>query len=181
MARAAIPPVRDVQELYESLDDRLMAGFGGVAEYGITVRWDKNFLKVVRLLIERRREFALFGGVRFGGTLTVDEAFAMGFDHIALAAGAGRPTMLELPNGLARGVRMASDFLMALQLTGAAKADSVTDLQLRMPVVVIGGGLTAIDTATNARLLPGAGGEVPPALRDPRGRARRGQSAPRVG
>jgi len=26
-----------------------MAGFGGVAEYGITVRWNKNFLKVVRL------------------------------------------------------------------------------------------------------------------------------------
>lgn len=148
--RVPFRPVRDVHELYESLDERLMAGFGGVAEYGITVRWDKNFLKVVRLLIERRREFALFGGVRFGGTLTVDDAFALGFDHIALAAGAGRPTMLELPNGLARGVRMASDFLMALQLTGAAKADSVTDLQIRMPVVVIGGGLTAIDTATES-------------------------------
>ena len=148
--RVPFHPVRDVLDVYESLDERLMAGFGGVAEYGITVRWDKNFLKVVRLLIERRREFSLFGGVRFGGTLTVDDAFALGFDHIALAAGAGRPTMLELPNGLARGVRMASDFLMALQLTGAAKADSVTDLQLRMPVVVIGGGLTAIDTATES-------------------------------
>ena len=32
--------------LYESLDERVMAGFGGVAEYGITVRWDKNFLKL---------------------------------------------------------------------------------------------------------------------------------------
>ena len=31
-----------------------MAGFGGVAEYGITVRWDKNFLKMARLLVERR-------------------------------------------------------------------------------------------------------------------------------
>ena len=47
-----------------------MAGFGGVAEYGITVRWDKNFLKMVRLLVERRAQFALFGGVRFGGTIT---------------------------------------------------------------------------------------------------------------
>ncbi len=149
-ARTAFDPVRDVHELYERLDERLMAGFGGVAEYGITVRWDKNFLKVIRLLIERRRDFALFDGVRFGGTLTVEGAFALGFDHVALAAGAGRPTMLELPNGLARGVRMASDFLMALQLTGAAKADSVTDLQLRLPVVVIGGGLTAIDTATES-------------------------------
>ena len=36
-----------------------------------------------------------------------------GIDHIALAAGAGKPTVLDLPNGLARGVRAASDFLMA--------------------------------------------------------------------
>jgi NADPH-dependent glutamate synthase beta subunit-like oxidoreductase len=56
------------------LDDRVMAGFGGVAEYGITVRWNKNFLKVIRLLLERRAEFSMFGGVRFGGTLTIDDA-----------------------------------------------------------------------------------------------------------
>jgi NADPH-dependent glutamate synthase beta subunit-like oxidoreductase/NAD(P)H-flavin reductase len=148
--RTSFQPIRDVNEIYENLGDRVLAGFGGVAEYGITVRWDKNFLKIVRLLLERRAEFALFGGVRFGGTVTVDEAFSLGFDHIALAAGAGRPTVLEMPNGLARGVRTASDFLMALQLTGAAKADSIANMQLRLPVVVIGGGLTAIDTATES-------------------------------
>jgi NADPH-dependent glutamate synthase beta subunit-like oxidoreductase/NAD(P)H-flavin reductase len=143
-------PIRDISELYESLDERIMAGFGGVAEYGITVRWDKNFLKIIRLLLERRSSFTLLGGVRFGGTLTADEAFALGFDHVALAIGAGRPTVLDLPNGLARGVRTASDFLMALQLTGAAKASSIANMQLRLPVVVIGGGLTAIDTATES-------------------------------
>ena len=58
--------------------------------------------------------------------------------------------MLELPNGLANGVRTASDFLMALQLTGAAKTDSLANMQLRLPVVVVGGGLTAIDTATES-------------------------------
>jgi NAD(P)H-flavin reductase len=47
-------------------------------------------------------------------------------------------------------VRTASDFLMALQLTGAAKADSIANMQLRLPVVIIGGGLTAIDTATES-------------------------------
>ncbi len=55
-----------------------------------------------------------------------------------------------MKNGLARGVRQASDFLMALQLTGAAKTDSIANLQVRLPVVVIGGGLTAIDTATES-------------------------------
>jgi NADPH-dependent glutamate synthase beta subunit-like oxidoreductase/NAD(P)H-flavin reductase len=149
-SRVPFEPVRDVKTLYESLDDRVMAGFGGVAEYGITARWDKNFLKLVRLLLERRDEFALFGGVRFGGTITVEDALKLGFDHVALAMGAGKPTVLDIPNGLARGVRAASDFLMALQLTGAAKADSIANMQLRLPVVVVGGGLTAIDTATES-------------------------------
>ncbi len=145
-------PVRDAETLFENLDDRVMAGFGGVAEYGITVRWNKNYLKLVRLLLERRAEFAHFGGVRFGGgaTLGIDDAWAMGFDHVALCMGAGKPTVLDIPNGLARGVRQASDFLMALQLTGAAKLSSIANLQLRLPVVVIGGGLTAIDTATES-------------------------------
>jgi NADPH-dependent glutamate synthase beta subunit-like oxidoreductase/NAD(P)H-flavin reductase len=148
--RLAFRPIRDVASLVEGLDDRVMAGFGGVAEYGITVRWDKNFLKIIRLLVERRASFAMYGGIRFGGTITIDDAFELGFDHVALCAGAGRPTVIPMPNGLVRGVRMASDFLMALQLTGAAKTASIANLTVRLPVVVIGGGLTAIDTATES-------------------------------
>ncbi|HXQ46162.1 MAG TPA: hypothetical protein VN806_06065, partial [Caulobacteraceae bacterium] len=143
-------PIRDVESLREGLGTRVMAGFGGVAEYGITVRWDKNFLKLIRLLVERREQFRMFGGVRFGGALSIESAFAMGFDHIALCAGAGRPTIVGMKNGLAPGVRQASDFLMALQLTGAAKTDSIANLLVRLPIAVIGGGLTAIDTATEA-------------------------------
>ncbi len=149
-SRLPFEPIRDALAMYEALDERAMAGFGGVAEYGITVRWDKNFLKLVRLVLERRAEFALYGGVRFGGTMTLEDALALGFDHVALAMGAGKPTTLDIPNGLARGVRTASDFLMALQLTGAAKRESIANMQLRLPVVVIGGGLTAIDTATES-------------------------------
>ncbi|MCB1948977.1 FAD-dependent oxidoreductase [Nitrosomonas sp.] len=148
--RVPFHAIHDAGELEENLDERIPIGFGGVAEYGITVRWNKNFLKLIRLLLERRDQFALFGGVRFGGTLTTDDAFSIGFDHIALAAGAGKPTILNLPNGLARGVRAASDFLMALQLSGASQSDSIANMQLRLPVIVIGGGLTAIDTATEA-------------------------------
>jgi NADPH-dependent glutamate synthase beta subunit-like oxidoreductase/NAD(P)H-flavin reductase len=146
--RMPFAPIRDIAALQEPLERRISGGFGGVAEYGITVRWDKNFLKLIRLLLERRREFMLYGGVRFGGALTMESAFALGFDHIALCLGAGRPTIVPMKNGLARGVRQASDFLMALQLTGAAKEESLANLTLRLPLVVIGGGLTAIDTAT---------------------------------
>jgi NADPH-dependent glutamate synthase beta subunit-like oxidoreductase/NAD(P)H-flavin reductase len=143
-------PVREISEIHEDLDQRTMAGFGGVAEYGITVRWDKNNLKLIRLLLERRSGFRMYGGIRFGGTLTSEQAFAFGFDHIALCLGAGKPTVVAMKNGLANGVRQASDFLMALQLTGAAKSDSLANLTVRLPIVVIGGGLTAIDTATEA-------------------------------
>lgn len=146
--RTPFQPIEQLDDIVEKLDDRVQAGFGGVAEYGITVRWDKNFLKIIRLLLERRRQFSLYGGVRFGSAITKESAFKMGFDHIALCMGAGKPTFLNIPNGLARGVRQASDFLMALQLTGAAKKDSVANLQVRLPAVIIGGGLTAIDTAT---------------------------------
>src|SRR6185503_8887300 len=60
-ARVPFRPIRDIDELREPLERRVMAGFGGVAEYGITVRWDKNFLKLARLLVERRAQFSLFG------------------------------------------------------------------------------------------------------------------------
>ncbi len=74
----------------------------------------------------------------------------MGCDHIAIATGAGKPTIVKMNNNLIRGIRKASDFLMALQLTGAAKQDSLANLMLQLPAVVIGGGLTAIDTTTEA-------------------------------
>lgn len=144
-------PIERVEDLFEPLDGRSMAGFGGVAEYGITIRWDKNFLKLVRLVLARSTNFRLYGGVRLGGTLMLEDAAALGFDHVTLATGAGRPTVLPMTNNLAQGIRQASDFLMALQLTGAARRDSLANLQVRLPAVVIGGGLTAIDTATEVQ------------------------------
>jgi NADPH-dependent glutamate synthase beta subunit-like oxidoreductase/NAD(P)H-flavin reductase len=143
-------PVASVEEAFgKQLDERITSGFGGVSEYGITVRWDKSFLDVLHLNLARRPHFKLYGGTRFGGTVTVEDAFSRyGFDHVALAAGAGKPTLIGLKNNLIRGVRKASDFLMALQLTGAFKKNSLANLQVHLPALVIGGGLTAIDTAT---------------------------------
>ena len=141
-------PVEDFAAVRTSLSKRVLAGFGGVSEYGITVRWDKNFLTVLHLNLMRRRHFRVYDGVRFGGTISLDDAWAYGFAHVCFATGAGKPTFISVKNNLLRGVRKASDFLMALQLTGAGKRDSMANLQIRLPAVVIGGGLTAIDTAT---------------------------------
>lgn len=148
--RVAFEPIKDIKTIFEDLDERVAYGFGGVAEYGITVRWDKNFLKVIRLILERSQNFRMYGGVRFGGNITYESAFTLGFDHIALSMGAGKPNILQIPNSVALGARTASDFLMSLQLTGAARKSSIANLQLRLPTVVVGGGLTAIDTATEA-------------------------------
>jgi NADPH-dependent glutamate synthase beta subunit-like oxidoreductase/NAD(P)H-flavin reductase len=141
-------PIRHWRDIYRPLDERVLEGFGGVSEYGITVRWDKNFLTLLHLTLARRHGLKMYGGVRFGGTLPIDEVWGYGFDHVAIAAGAGRPTIIDIKNNLIRGIRKASDFLMALQLTGAFKRDAFPNLQARLPAVVIGGGLTAIDTAT---------------------------------
>ena len=141
-------PVRDWAAIYSPLDERPLEGFGGVSEYGITVRWDKNFLTLIHLVLARRSSLRMYGGIRFGGTLSMDDAWAYGFDHVAIAAGAGKPTIVDMKNNLLRGIRQASDLLMALQLTGAFKRGAFANLQVRMPCVVIGGGLTAIDTAT---------------------------------
>ncbi len=143
-----IRAIRDWSEIERPLSRRALAGFGGVSEYGITVRWDKNFLTLLHLTLARRGRLSILGGVRFGGTLSAEQAFEAGFDHIAVAAGAGRPTIIGMKNNIIRGVRKASDFLMALQLTGAFKDEALANLQVELPAVVIGGGLTAIDTAT---------------------------------
>jgi NADPH-dependent glutamate synthase beta subunit-like oxidoreductase/NAD(P)H-flavin reductase len=144
-------PIREHSRLLESLDERVMAGFGGVAESGITVRWDKNFLKLIHLTLARRPNFQVFGGVRFGGTVTVEDAWRLGFDHLAIAVGSGLPQALPIPGSLAIGMRQANDFLMMLNLTGAARESSVANVQVRLPAVIIGGGLTAVDTATETQ------------------------------
>jgi NADPH-dependent glutamate synthase beta subunit-like oxidoreductase len=150
--RKKFKPIKFVSEIYEPLSSRLIYGFGGVAEYGITARWDKNFLKIIRLLLERRANFRMFGGIRFGSSITEKIAFEeYGFDHVALCIGAGRPNIIDIKNNFAKGIRSASDFLMSLQLTGAFKKELFTNLQIRMPILVLGAGLTAMDTACEAQ------------------------------
>ncbi|HJN38127.1 MAG TPA: FAD-dependent oxidoreductase [Gammaproteobacteria bacterium] len=144
-------PIQDYQQLWKDLDQRSIVGFGGVAEYGITARWDKNFLTLIYLGLLRWDRFRVYGGVRFGGTVTVESIQKMGFDHLSLAVGAGLPNAINIPGSMAPGMMQANDFLMNLQLTGAVRSDSMIPLQVNLPAVVIGGGLTGVDAATEVQ------------------------------
>jgi NADPH-dependent glutamate synthase beta subunit-like oxidoreductase/NAD(P)H-flavin reductase len=145
-------PILDMNQWFEALSTRPAYGFGGVAEYGITSRWEKNFLTVIRLLLARRNRFALLGDTRIGSSLSISSAFDAGFEHVACALGAGAPRLPSLAeNALPKGVKTASDFLMALHSAGARQDLATTNLQIRMPIIVVGGGLTGVDTATEAK------------------------------
>jgi NADPH-dependent glutamate synthase beta subunit-like oxidoreductase len=143
--------IYSMAQLTTSLDDKIMAGFGGVMEYGITARWDKKFLRLIYLSLSRRPYFQVFGNIRFGGSIRVEDAWSLGFDHLVLAIGAGLPKALNIPHSLARGMRQANDFLMALHLSDIASINSLSGMQIRLPAIIIGGGLTGVDTATEVQ------------------------------
>ena len=132
-------PIKDYAEIERKLDDRVMAGFGGVAEYGITVRWDKNFLGLLHLTLARRPGLRIYGGTRFGGTVTLDDAWSWGFDHVAIAAGAGRPTVIEMKNNLIRRHPQGFGLPHGTPAHRAPRGPLMANLQIRLPVVVIGG------------------------------------------
>lgn len=144
-------PIRDWSVLKAPLSQRRIGGFGGVMEYGITARWDKNYLDLVRLLLERRSHFTLYDKICLGKTFSLSQAFAIGFDHIALCTGAGHSKTLSIPHEGIKGVKVAASFLVDLQLKGAMLEQSSIPLQIRLPILIVGGGLTAVDTATEAR------------------------------
>lgn len=144
-------PIKDISDVTTNLADREATGFGGVAEYGITVRWNKNNLDLIYLILSRNVNYKLYSGVRFGSQITKEIAFKqLNFDHIALCMGAGSPNLINIKNNLARGVKQASDFLMNLQLATPYHENLLVNLQIRLPIIVIGGGLTAIDSATES-------------------------------
>lgn len=143
-------PIKYWVDYKKNLSEKIPGGFGGVVEYGITPRWDKNNLTILRLILQRNSRFKLFGGVSLGSNITMEQVFNLGFDHVALCTGAGKPKIVEMRNFLAKGVRTVSDFLMTLQSGGAFLEQSITNLLIRMPIIIIGGGLTAIDAATES-------------------------------
>ncbi|MGI4776354.1 MAG: FAD-dependent oxidoreductase [Janthinobacterium lividum] len=143
-------PIKYWHQYKQKTSSRVPQGFGGVSEYGITNRWDKNNLSIIRLILERYRNFKAYGNIMLGGNITKQQIFELGFDYLAFCTGASQPKLPVFSNFLAKGVKTASDFLMALQNQGAFLKDNISSLTIRMPVAVIGCGLTAVDSAVEA-------------------------------
>ncbi len=133
-----LKPIHNWQETVGTYEPQ---GFGGVAEYGITDRWDKTNLLLIRMVLERFKNFELIGSTRLGQDKTIAAALEE-FNYIALCLGAGKPYVPEVKNIDAKGVYSAFDFLMDVNLG--------KPVDLGPPVVVLGGGLTSIDCCLEA-------------------------------
>ena len=141
---AFFDPIENWPKLIDDLGAYKPQGFGGVAEYGITDRWDKYNLLIIRMILERYPNFEMKGNYRLGRDVTIKKAIEEeGYDYIALCLGAGRPRVPELKNIEAKGVISAFTFLASLHMNRP-------DFEYKMPVVIVGAGLTAMDCAMGA-------------------------------
>jgi NADPH-dependent glutamate synthase beta subunit-like oxidoreductase len=148
--------IKHAQEfLNQPLSQRIPSGIGGVMEYGITVRWNKNLIDILVGLLMRRKNIEFQGSIRLGGLLNYDDIQNFGFNHTAICIGSATPQVPKIEGifhkySLTQGVIMASDFLMSLHLNRASSfLNSITN----PPVYILGCGLTAIDVACQVRTI----------------------------
>jgi hypothetical protein len=138
-------PLRKWGDIYSLLDRARARGLRWrVRKYGITVPLGQELPDADSPDSWRGRDrLRIYGGVRLrSARCRIEDAWAHGFDHIAIASRRrdGRRS-IDMKNNLVAACARRATFLMALQLTGAFKqAAPCRILQARLPAVVIGGG-----------------------------------------
>lgn len=130
-------------DLYDARDKA-----GGLNEFGIAA------YKTVNHFAEREVEWlmqiggiTLHNGVRLGDNLTLDQLTGK-YDAVFLGMGLSGVNALRAEGEDKAGVADAVDFIAELR-----QATDMTSLQVGRNVVVIGGGMTAVDAAVQSKLL----------------------------
>ena len=121
---------------------------GGLNEYGIAA------YKSVDDFAQAEVDWLLkIGGItiEYGKALGRDvalDALAESHDAVFVAVGLGAASRLDIPGAHLPGVEPALDFIARLR-----QADDLSALPVGQDVVVIGGGMTAVDAAVQSKLL----------------------------
>lgn len=121
---------------------------GGLNEYGIAA------YKTVNDFAQREVDWILsIGGIELRSNTSLGVDFTLdelrdGFDAVFLAFGLGGVKQLGLPNEDTEGVLNAVEYIAKLR-----QSETKTDLPVGRRVVVIGGGMTAIDIAVQSKRL----------------------------
>lgn len=121
---------------------------GGLNEYGIAA------YKTVDEFAQREVEYILgIGGIEMRNGVTVGKDVQLDelreqYDAVFVGAGLGGVNDLGIENGNAAGVLNAVDYIAELR-----QAEDKTELPVGRRVVVIGGGMTAVDVAVQSRML----------------------------
>jgi NADPH-dependent glutamate synthase beta subunit-like oxidoreductase len=141
-----------IDKKYHNVD-----GFGGVMRYGITSRWNKENLNIIRQYLLSHDRFVMFGSIKYNKNLMHNLITKFNFDKIIIASGAKHPKKLnQETDSTISGIYNASDFLMHLNLMNLYKISNkrdVSSIKISLPMVIIGSGLTAMDVAQEAAML----------------------------
>lgn len=121
---------------------------GGLNEYGLAVyKMTGNFAQKEIEYLTAIGGITLRYGIRVGQDLSIED-LQKSHDALFIGVGLAESNRLELEGEGCNGVDNAVDFIERLR-----QSDDPSSLPIGQRVVVIGGGMTAIDMATQARLL----------------------------
>ena len=125
-----------------------MAGFDGLNEYGLaSYKTPDNFAQAEVQWLLGIGGIEVRNGWKLESTAQLD-ALRREYDAVFLGMGLSSTAALGLPGEDLKGVQDAVDFIAALR-----QSDNLSTLPVGRRVIVIGGGMTAVDAAVQSKLL----------------------------